>query len=79
MRRVDDAELERLWPTRLPDKELAARLGHHRSVVRRRAAALGLSPRRLIWSQQVFPPGNFEDDCGQNLPASARAGTRYGQ
>jgi pyrroloquinoline quinone (PQQ) biosynthesis protein C len=51
MRRVNDDELRRLWPTRLPDKEIAARLGHHRSVVRRRAKQLGLKPRRIVWSE----------------------------
>lgn len=51
-RRVDDEELKRLWPTRLPDKELAARLGHHRGVVRRRARQLGLRPRLEVWSHQ---------------------------
>ena len=52
-RKVDDDELRRLWPTRLSDKELAARLGHHRSVIRRRADTLGLQPRRLIWNEQI--------------------------
>ena len=51
VRRIDDDALKRLWSTRLPDKELAARLGHHRSVIRRRAAKLGLKPRRVIWTE----------------------------
>lgn len=51
VRRVNDDELRRLWPSRLSDKEIAARLGHHRSVVRRRAARIGLRPRRLVWQE----------------------------
>jgi hypothetical protein len=52
VRRVDDEALRRLWPTRLPDKELAARLGHDRGTLRRRAAALGLpTSRRAIWGR----------------------------
>ena len=52
-RRVNDEELRRLWPTRLSDKEIAARLGHHRSVVRRRAQTIGLKPRRIVWQETV--------------------------
>lgn len=47
-RKVDDAELRRLWMMGLPDKEIAARLGHHRSVVRRRAATLGMPPLQIV-------------------------------
>lgn len=52
MKRVNDDELRRLWPTRLSDKEIASRLGHHRSVIRRRAENLGLKPRRIVWAEQ---------------------------
>ena len=51
MNRVNDDELRRLWPTRLPDKELAARLGHDRGVIRRRAKTIGLKPRRVVWRE----------------------------
>lgn len=44
-KKIDDDALRRLWPTGLPDKHLEERLGHHRGVLRRRAAALGLPPR----------------------------------
>lgn len=50
-KRIDDNLLKKLWPTRLPDKELARRLGKHRGVLRRRAARLGLPLRRVIWSR----------------------------
>lgn len=51
-RRIDDEQLIRLWPTRLSDDELAARLGHGRGAIRRRAEALGLPHhRRAIWAQ----------------------------
>jgi hypothetical protein len=53
VRYVNDDLLRLLWPTRLSDKELAARLGHHRSVVRRRAVRLGLKPRREVWSSEA--------------------------
>jgi hypothetical protein len=54
---IDDEKLKRLWPTRVGDKLLAEQLGHHRGVVRRRAAALGLKPRRVIWnSDQMVRP-----------------------
>ena len=51
MRRVNDKELRHLWSTRLSDKEIAARLGHHLGVIRRRAGVLGLKPRRIIWQE----------------------------
>lgn len=51
-RRVNDEELRRLWPTKLSDKAIAQRLGHHRSVIRRRAETLGLRPRREIWAAE---------------------------
>ncbi|MDP3703068.1 MAG: hypothetical protein Q8R78_01580 [Candidatus Omnitrophota bacterium] len=47
---VDDAKLKELWPSPLPDRELAARLQHDISVLRRRAKALGLQSRRAIWA-----------------------------
>lgn len=49
--KVDCELLIKLWPTRLPDKELAARLNRHRSVIRRQAELLGLKPRRVVWSE----------------------------
>jgi hypothetical protein len=51
-KRINEALLQRLWPTRLADKELAARLGHGRGHVRRVAQRLGLAPRRVIWSRE---------------------------
>jgi hypothetical protein len=54
MKRVNDDLLRKLWATKLSDKELAERMGHHRSVVRRRAAEIGLpTSRRAIWSKQA--------------------------
>jgi pyrroloquinoline quinone (PQQ) biosynthesis protein C len=49
-KKIDDDMLKRLWPSRLSDKEIAERMGHHRGVLRRRAAAIGLPTRRAIWS-----------------------------
>lgn len=45
---VDDAELTRLWMAGVSEKEMAARLGHHRSVIRRRAAAIGMPPLQIV-------------------------------
>lgn len=53
-KRVNDDLLRKLWPSHLSDKELAEAMGHHRSVIRRRAEAIGLpSSRRSIWSAQA--------------------------
>lgn len=53
MKRVNDERLRKLWATRLSGKELAARLGHHRGVIYRRAAKLGLPKRREIWAKDA--------------------------
>ena len=45
--RVNDTLLRKLWPTAMTDKEMAARMGHHRGVLHRRAAAIQLPPRRI--------------------------------
>lgn len=45
-KRIDDEALRKLWFTPLPDKIIAARLGHHRGVLRRRAIKLGLPSQR---------------------------------
>jgi hypothetical protein len=51
-KKLDDAKLRRLWPSRLPDAELVKRLGHHKWTLRRRAAKIGLpSSRRVLWAQ----------------------------
>lgn len=50
---VDDTELCRLWMMGLQDKEIAARMGHHRSVIRRRAEQLGMPPLRQIRSSAL--------------------------
>lgn len=52
-RRIDDAVLRKLWFSRLPDKVVAARMGHHRGVLRRKAIKLGFPPRRVIWSREA--------------------------
>ena len=46
-RPIDEDMLRALWPSMLSDYDLADRLGHDRGVVRRKAAKLGLLPRRL--------------------------------
>lgn len=49
---IDDAKLRRLWPSRLTEAEIAKQLGHHRSVLRRRAVKIGLpSSRRTLWAE----------------------------
>lgn len=45
---IDDEALRKLWFSALPDKIIAARLGHHRGVLRRRAVKLGLPLRTVI-------------------------------
>lgn len=42
------ADLARLWPTKIPDKQLAHQFGRHRGVLYREAARLGLLPRRAL-------------------------------
>ena len=51
--RVDDEKLKLLWPSRLPDKVLAAKMGHDRGTLHRRARALGLPYRRNIWAMEA--------------------------
>lgn len=51
-RKVDDLKLMQLWYSRIPDREMAACMGHDRGVLRRRAKHLGLPPRRVIWAMQ---------------------------
>jgi hypothetical protein len=50
-KKIDDAELQRLWKSHMPERLIAEKMGHHRSVLRRRAIKLGLPARREIWSQ----------------------------
>jgi transcriptional regulator of acetoin/glycerol metabolism len=52
-RRINDALLRHLWPSRLPDKELAHRLGHDRSTLYRRARKIGLPNRRTLWAKDT--------------------------
>jgi hypothetical protein len=52
-RKIRDDDLRQLWPMRLPDKEIAARMGHSIGAIRRRARQLGLAPRRVIWSREA--------------------------
>lgn len=52
-RPIDVDKLRRLWPTRLPDKEIAARMGHGIGAIRRRAAQIGLRRRREIWAEDA--------------------------
>jgi len=52
-KKINDAELKRLWPSRLTDEELEKRLGHHKWTLRRRAVKIGLpSSRRELWADQ---------------------------
>lgn len=51
--KVDDTKLIALWSSRLPDKVLAAKMGHGRAVLHRRARALGLPYRRSIWAKEL--------------------------
>jgi len=52
-KKINDAELKRLWPSRLSDEELEKRLGHHKWTLRRRAVKIGLpSSRRELWADQ---------------------------
>lgn len=50
-RKIDDARLRKLWPSRLTDDGLAKAMGHTPSVLRRRATKLGLPLRRTIWAE----------------------------
>lgn len=50
--KIDDTKLKRLWGSRMSDCDLAKAMGHHRSVLRRRAIKLGMpSSRREIWAR----------------------------
>lgn len=44
----DRAELARLWPLDIPDKEIAHRLDRHRAVLHKEAKYMGLKPRRVL-------------------------------
>ena len=44
----DRAELARLWPLDIPDKEIAFRLNRHRAVLHKEARRMGLTPRRAL-------------------------------
>jgi len=50
--KIDDEKLKKLWPTRLPDKVLAVRMGHGLGALHRRARRLGLPYRRQIWGME---------------------------
>lgn len=48
---IDDAELRRLWPSRMTEADMARQMGHTSSTLRRRAIKLGLpSSRRKLWA-----------------------------
>lgn len=52
-KKVNDAELRRLWPTRMTACEMAKQMGHHPWTLRRRAIKLGLpSSRRKLWTTE---------------------------
>jgi hypothetical protein len=52
-KRMDDATLRRLWPSRMTECAMAKQMGHSFSTLRRRAIKLGLpSSRREIWKAQ---------------------------
>lgn len=63
-KRVDDAELRRLWMIGLPEKEIAARLGHHRSVVRRRAATMHLPTLQQVRLQLAHTLDRRQEPSG---------------
>lgn len=49
-KKIDETALRRLWPSRLPDNEIARLMGHRASELRRHAEKLGLpTSRRKIW------------------------------
>jgi hypothetical protein len=51
-KKIDDAKLKKLWPTRMTQAELAKAMGHHQWVLRRRAIKLGLpSSRKELWDR----------------------------
>lgn len=53
-KRLDDATLRRLWPTRITECAMAKQMGHSASTLRRRAIKIGLpSSRRKLWEMQT--------------------------
>jgi hypothetical protein len=51
-KKVDDAQLRRLWASRMREADIAELLGHCRRTLRRRAIKLGLpSSRRELWRE----------------------------
>ena len=54
----DRAELARLWPLDLPDKEIAFRLNRHRAVLHRMARHMGLPGRRAIRAERRAHPSS---------------------
>lgn len=59
-RQIDDATLRKLWFSRLPDRVVAERMGHHRGVLRRRAMKLGFPRRRVIWNVDSVRKPEYE-------------------
>lgn len=52
-KKINDAELRRLWPTHMTESAMAKKLDHSPSTLRRRAVKIGLpSSRRVIWAEQ---------------------------
>ena len=54
----DRAELARLWPLDIPDKEIAFRLNRHRAVLHKEARRMGLTPRRAIRAERRAHPSS---------------------
>ncbi len=52
-KKINDALLRKLWPTRMTEQRIAILMKHPRSVLRRRALKLGLQTRRReIWDNK---------------------------
>jgi len=54
----DRAELARLWPLDIPDKEIAFRMGRHRAVLHLQARRMGLAHRRAIRAERRAHPSS---------------------
>lgn len=49
---INEEILKVLWYSNFSGSEISARMGHHNSVLRRKAAAMGLPLRRFIWDKK---------------------------
>lgn len=71
MNKARDELMKQWWPSAMTDKELASRLGIHRSVMHRRAVELNM-PMRRVARALMFHQTNVPDVLSNYQPTSRR-------